>query len=354
MIDEAFLLLIYLIYEGNRARPTSAMYSVLRTARTINESHVPTNSGFVFLQAKSVNYSSFFDDNLSYSVSGSMVAWRPQYCQWQEGLPTDYFSSSAFVSYHSVWVDEPIPGDGHVDPRDRNPTTVYPSYVRQMDVTIGPITISSELFSDVSAHRYEPSAADLQRFDGSEAHKSGFRFLSKGYFYRAIGGDLRERLIHVQATQRVGGPAAAAYVMDHCRVGDVRVRHMRIAPQRISVFGWLENNTILRGTFRGFRIGAARPALVAPRCVIAAMAERSKEIWVLRAILLVRLIPFIWRLARDTKGRAWCFTLAGFSMLYIKCVIWSTPWMNADLWGPVALGVWTSFGMTRSTRRRRF
>ena len=126
-----------------------------------------------------------------------------------------------------------------------------------------------------------------------------------------IDGDLGARLSRVKATQRIAGPeAAAAYVMDHCKVGEVRARHVRVAPSMISVFCWLENNTIRRGTFRGFRIGAARPGIVTPRRVLAPMAEKSREIWALRAILLVRFVPFIWRLARTTRERAWCFTLA--------------------------------------------
>jgi hypothetical protein len=98
-----------------------------------------------------------------------------------------------------VWVDEPIPGDRYVDPRYRNPMTVYPSYRQFLGVAFGPITISGELFANLSARRYEPSDADLQRFVGSEAHKNGFRFLTKGLFYRAIGGDLEARLSYFQA-----------------------------------------------------------------------------------------------------------------------------------------------------------
>jgi len=318
------MILLDFLYEWCNARSVRAMHSAIRSAQTINDTSLPSRPGFVFLQPTSVEYAHHFDANVNYSLSGAIIAWSPEYCQWQDA----HASWRENFSMQQTWADQPSPSGHYFHGTDRAIPS-YAAYRLHLDATCGSITLSRELFQGTQPQEfYSPNASDLRDFGFSAFHQAGFFYFENGYFYRSqekpIKGD--------------------------CQIGDVRGRHLVFAPASISVFGWLENATIRKGSWMGETIGGVRSGLVSAEEVLE--TPGSRMFWPLRAVLLARVMPLIWELAANTLERAWYFALSGFTWLFVKSIVWSRPWMRAEVWGMVALGAWTSFWMTRNARRR--
>lgn len=240
-----------------------AEHSLLREIVEIDATNPPDINGFVYTKFKGIQYETYFDERTNISVFGGYMGFSVMHCQYQETDPNldSAMGWVAMPSIRKVWTARKIDSNRFFDRNARNPITPdFESWVKYQNVTIGNLTLSSEIFSNIRPFQfYALNEEEEQNFTESSLAKDGFSYIGHGYFYRPYQG--REKMEAALKNLEENMPEAKRRTivekfLSSCTAGDIRARYALFAARNVTVVAWKQGNLLMPGKYKGYTFGS--------------------------------------------------------------------------------------------------
>jgi hypothetical protein len=298
-----FLTSLYIVCDFISARHFNAISDAINASTWCTPDNLTGIPGFVHLHVTSPPYSVAYNPLVNYSVPGTAVRFRPEYCQCVQTVrPGRFFVPGPFPKYHTIWNDTLIPDGDFVDRNyRRNPTELLPSFFTLMPINLPNLTISELLFEPLedasfSEYFHMPEPQDLASFNHSQFAELGFQYIGRGYYFRSGTQDLESRMSRIRrANPTADQDQLVDLLMANCKVGDVRVRNEVFSPDCLTIFGFHDRGNISCGSVKTIRVGGIAAGVLTPSELLLQRIS-YREQWSVAAQRFVTgfLLCFLW------------------------------------------------------------
>jgi hypothetical protein len=205
-----------------------------------------------------------------------------------------------------------------------------------------------------------------------DAFPEGFTYFERGTFFASATIPVRERIKQVKDGALASGDAvrdiafsifgvvvvnhgvaplrfntgtmtnrqAFAYIQEECEPGDVRIRHLKFAPENVSIVAFKHRDHLEPGVIDNVQIGAVAPGRVAAKDTLKPITATSEEdVMVPKFLLSAGSLITVFLIVRGAMRRTFVIAVLAWAVGMLRSLVWQSGLLQPSYWAGFGLVV---------------